>query len=67
MTRPFKQVIKREIPLGKVKAILRGGTFNRVQVLVDPEASHLEHCGLSYTVTQQKDASGRIICLWTRC
>jgi hypothetical protein len=58
--------MKPEVPVGKVKAILRGGTFHRVQVLIDPESSYVEHCGLNYKVTQQKDTSGRIICLWSR-
>lgn len=66
MTKLSKQLAKPEIPVGKVKAILRGGTFHRVQVLVDPEATYVEHCGLSYKVTHQKDAHGRTICLWSR-
>jgi hypothetical protein len=66
MTKNSKKVSRYEIPIGKLKAILRGGTFHRVQVLVDPESSYIEHCGLSYKVTQQKDSSGRVICLWAR-
>jgi hypothetical protein len=54
------------IPNGKLKAILRGGTFHRVQVLLEPNANYIEHCGLSYRVTQQKDTQGRVICLWSR-
>jgi hypothetical protein len=54
------------VPEGKVKAILRGGTFHRVQVLVEPGSSHIEHCGLFYSVTRQKDGEGRIICTWSR-
>lgn len=56
----------RSIPNGQTKAILRGGTFHRVQVLLEQGQSYIEHCGLNYRVTQQKDASGRVICLWTR-
>ena len=66
MTKLSKQLVKPEIPIGKVKAILRGGTFHRIQVLVDPESNYIEHCGLSYRITRQKDTSGRIICLWSR-
>ena len=53
-------------PLGRAKAILRGGTFHRVQVLVQEGQSYIEHCGLNYKVTHQKDAHGRIICTWSR-
>ena len=66
MSKHAKQTARTELPLGKVKAILRGGTFHRIQVLIDPDASYVEHCGLNYTVTQQKDPSGRVICLWSR-
>ena len=51
---------------GKVKAILRGGTFHRIQVLVDPSVAQIEHGGLSYRVTRQKDSEGRVICTWFR-
>jgi hypothetical protein len=51
---------------GKAKAILRGGTFHRVQVLLQQGQSDIEHCGLNYKVTRQKDAMGRIICTWTK-
>ncbi len=54
------------LPQGKAKAILRGGTFHRVQVLLEAGQSYIEHCGLSYKVTHQKDAQGRIICTWAR-
>ena len=49
---------------GHAKAILRGGTFHRVQVLLQEGQSYIEHCGLNYKVTRQKDAMGRII-WWT--
>ena len=55
-----------EIPSGKSKAILRGGTFHRVQVLLHAGQTYIEHCGLNYRVTRQKDAMGRIICTWSR-
>jgi hypothetical protein len=48
----------------QIKAVLRGGTFNRVQVLLQQGQEYLEHCGLNYKVTNQKDARGRIICIW---
>jgi hypothetical protein len=51
---------------GHAKAILRGGTFHRVQVLVPQGQNYFEHCGLNYKVTHQKDDAGRIICLWSR-
>lgn len=51
---------------GHVKAILRGGTFHRVQVLVPHGQPFFEHCGLNYKVTHQKDDAGRIICIWSR-
>lgn len=54
------------IPNGQAKAILRGGTFHRVQVLLQQGQSYIEHCGLNYNVTRQKDAAGRIICIWSR-
>ena len=54
------------IPNGQTKAILRGGTFHRVQVLVEQGESYIEHCGLNYKVTPQKDANGRIICIWSK-
>ncbi len=54
------------LPEGKVKAVLRGGTFHRVQVLLEPGSSQIEHCGLFYTVTRQKDSEGRVICTWAR-
>jgi hypothetical protein len=66
MTKDARKATRFEVPKGKMKAILRGGTFHRVQVLVDPESSYVEHCGLNYKVTQQKDTSGRVICLWAR-
>lgn len=56
----------RTIPNGQTKAILRGGTFHRVQVLVDLGQSYIEHCGLNYKVTPQKDANGRVICIWSK-
>jgi hypothetical protein len=55
-----------ELPNGKTKAILRGGTFHRVQVLLQQGLTNVEHCGLNYKVTRQKDAMGRIICTWTK-
>jgi len=54
------------LPSGHAKAILRGGTFHRVQVLLQQGQDDIEHCGLNYKVTRQKDANGRIICLWSR-
>jgi hypothetical protein len=54
------------LPEGKVKAVLRGGTFHRVQVLLEPGLNQIEHCGLFYTVTRQKDGEGRVICTWSR-
>ena len=51
---------------GQNKAILRGGTFHRVQVLVQEGQSYIEHGGLNYKVTRQKDPMGRIICTWTK-
>jgi hypothetical protein len=51
---------------GQTKAILRGGTFHRVRVLVQEGQSYIEHGGLNYKVTRQKDAQGRIICTWAR-
>ncbi len=54
------------LPNGQTKAILRGGTFHRVQVLVLPGQAYVEHCGLNYRVTKQKDAQGRIICTWSK-
>jgi hypothetical protein len=48
------------------KAILRGGTFHRVQVLLQEGQAYIEHCGLNYKVTRQKDAMGRIICTWSK-
>ncbi|HEX4141512.1 MAG TPA: hypothetical protein VHY09_14280 [Candidatus Methylacidiphilales bacterium] len=51
---------------GKSKAILRGGTFHRVQVLLQEGQPYIEHCGLNYKVTRQKDAMGRIICTWSK-
>jgi hypothetical protein len=55
-----------ELTTGQTKAILRGGTFHRVQVLLHAGQSYIEHCGLNYRVTRQKDAMGRIICTWSR-
>jgi hypothetical protein len=55
-----------ELSNGKAKAILRGGTFHRVQVLLQQGMTHIEHCGLNYRVTRQKDAMGRIICTWAK-
>jgi len=66
MTKDSKNAVRFEIPTGKIKAILRGGTFHRVQILVNPDASFIEHCGLNYRVTHQKDTHGRVICLWDR-
>jgi hypothetical protein len=67
MNKYSKKVISRaEIPAGKVKAILKGGTFNRIQVLLDPRSTTIEHCGLNYKVTHQKDAKGRVVCLWSQ-
>jgi hypothetical protein len=54
------------IPNGQAKAVLRGGTFHRVQVLLQQGQDYIEHCGLNYKVTHQKDATGRIICIWSR-
>jgi hypothetical protein len=54
------------IPNGQVKAVLRGGTFHRVKVILQQEQDYIEHCGLIYKVTKQKDSSGRIICTWSR-
>ncbi len=54
------------IPTGQYKAILRGGTFHRVQVLLQEGQAYIEHCGLNYKVTRQKDAVGRIICTWSK-
>jgi hypothetical protein len=51
---------------GLAKAILRGGTFHRVQVLLQEGQAYIEHCGLNYKVTRQKDAMGRIICTWSK-
>jgi len=51
---------------GHAKAILRGGTFHRVQVLLQEGQPYIEHCGLNYKVTRQKDAMGRIICTWSK-
>ncbi len=53
-----------EFPNGKAKAILRGGTFHQVQGLVQESQTYIEHCGLNYKITRQKDAKGRIICTW---
>ena len=55
-----------ELPNGIAKAILRGGTFHRVQVLLQQGQTNVEHCGLNYKVTRQKDAMGRVICTWSR-
>jgi hypothetical protein len=55
-----------ELPNGQAKAILRGGTFHRVQILVPAGQTYIEHCGLNYKVTRQKDAQGRIICTWMK-
>ena len=66
MTKDSTGAVRFEIPTGKIKAILRGGTFHRVQVLVNPDSSFIEHCGLNYRVTHQKDVRGRVICLWDR-
>jgi hypothetical protein len=63
-----KQVHKSSSELlnGQSKAILRGGTFHRVQILLQQGQTYIEHCGLNYKVTRQKDAMGRIICTWSR-
>jgi hypothetical protein len=66
MPQDSKDAVRFEMPAGKLKAILRGGTFHRLQILVDPDSSYVEHCGLNYRVTQQKDLQGRVICLWAR-
>jgi hypothetical protein len=66
MTKDSTNTARVEISLAKTKAILRGGTFHRVQVLVNPDATYIEHCGLQYRVTHQKDTLGRVICLWER-
>ncbi|MEI9999474.1 MAG: hypothetical protein WDO13_10060 [Verrucomicrobiota bacterium] len=58
--------IPSDLPNGQVKAILRGGTFHRVQVLLPAGQNYIEHCGLQYKVTRQKDAMGRIICTWSK-
>jgi hypothetical protein len=55
-----------ELSNGLAKAILRGGTFHRVQVLLQQGQTYVEHCGLNYKVTRQKDAMGRVICTWSR-
>ncbi len=55
-----------DLPNGPAKAILRGGTFHRVQVLLQPGQAHVDHGGLNYKVTRQKDALGRIICTWSK-
>jgi hypothetical protein len=55
-----------ELPKGQAKAILRGGTFHRVQVLLLQGQAYVEHCGLNYKVTRQKDSMGRIICTWSK-
>jgi hypothetical protein len=55
-----------ETPNGKTKAILRGGTFHRVQVLLQSGQAYIEHGGLNYKVTRQKDGMGRTICTWSR-
>jgi hypothetical protein len=55
-----------ELPNGQAKAILRGGTFHRVQVLLQQGQTYIEHCGLNYKVTRQKDAMGRVICTWSK-
>ena len=54
------------VPSCRAKAILRGGTFHRIQVLIHEGQAYIEHCGLNYKVTRQKDAQGRIICTWAR-
>jgi hypothetical protein len=54
------------IPNGQAKAILRGGTFHRVQVLLEQGQNYIQHCGLNYKVTRQIDADGRIICIWSK-
>jgi hypothetical protein len=63
-----KQVAATSLPsqnsIDKAKAILRGGTFHQVQVLVQENQGYVEHCGLNYKITRQKDAKGRIICTW---
>jgi hypothetical protein len=35
-------------------------------VLLDPRSTTIEHCGLNYKVTHQKDAKGRVVCLWSQ-
>jgi hypothetical protein len=55
-----------ELPNGQAKAILRGGTFHRVQVLLQQGQTSVEHGGLNYKVTRQKDAMGRVICTWSK-
>jgi hypothetical protein len=56
----------RTIPRGQIKAVLRGGTFHRVSVLLEEGQDYIEHCGLDYKVTNQKDSKGRLICIWSR-
>ena len=56
---------ERQPPRGGLKGILRGGTFGRVQVLISEGQPTVEHCGLSYRVTHQKDKLGRVICVWS--
>jgi hypothetical protein len=51
-------------PSDRAKAILRGGTFHQVQVLIQENQGYVEHCGLNYKITRQKDAKGRVICTW---
>jgi hypothetical protein len=51
---------------GRAKAILRGGTFHRVQVLLQEGQAYVQHGGLNYKVTRQKDAMGRVICTWSK-
>jgi hypothetical protein len=62
--KPYK--LSAALSSGHAKAILRGGTFHRVQVLVEEGQASIEHCGLNYKVTRQKDAMGRIICTWSK-
>jgi len=68
LVKKYSKIVKglRAVSDEQTKAILRGGTFHRVQVLLEQGQSYIEHCGLNYKVTQQKDASGRTICIWSR-
>jgi hypothetical protein len=51
---------------GHIKAILRGGTFNSVRILMPEGQAYVEHGGLNYKVTRQRNAQGLVICTWSR-